>query len=92
MARFVQEPALRRHLDTLPDQDSGRPQERIVSAVHGAPYQALLPALIFAEGHLESSGGEGHLESSGGGGLPLSAARADKAGSVFRHPLYGETP
>ena len=35
---------------------------------------------------------EGHLESSRGGGLPLSAARADKTGPVFRHPLYGETP
>lgn len=26
-----------------------------------------------------------------GEGSPLSAARADKAGPVFRHPLYGDT-
>jgi hypothetical protein len=26
------------------------------------------------------------------GGSPLSAAKADRAGPVFRHPLYGDTP
>ena len=81
MARSVPGPALPPHPGTLLDQGLGKPQEGIVSAVHGAPYRS--PSIIRRSITVKQR----KLK---GGCPPLSPA-ADEAG-VFPHPLCGDTP
>ena len=81
MAHSVPGPALPPRPGTLLDQGLGKPQEEIVSAVHGAPYRS--PSII----RRSITANQQELK---GGCLPLSAA-ADEAG-VFPHPLCGDTP